>query len=198
MVRGDRQTRREPRLAAFAPAVVLVVLGSLAAVAFLTALVSATLGVKVAVIPTGSMEPAVPAGSAALVRTTTADAVRVGDIVIVDRPGDVPLAHRVIGIDDPADAGGPTRDLTLRGDANPGPDPEPFRVDEVGVVLLTVPGGATIVDALRSPWVLGAVAVVAVGLVIAALRMRASPAVSDEEEPPSEAATLRRDVARRG
>ncbi|MBN9605618.1 MAG: signal peptidase I [Actinomycetales bacterium] len=110
---------------------------------------------------TGSMEPTIPTGSVALVHQVPASEVRVGDIVTVDRPGALPVTHRVVSVE----GSGPTRVLTLRGDANPVDDPAPYVVDSVRVVRAWIPGGAQVVAAFSNPVVLGALTVGATALV---------------------------------
>ena len=74
---------------------------------------------------TGSMEPTIPTGSLAVVHEIPASEIAVGDIVTVDRPGQLPVTHRVTSV-----AGtGETRTITLRGDANPTDDVAPYVVE---------------------------------------------------------------------
>ncbi|HEY1105973.1 MAG TPA: S26 family signal peptidase, partial [Agromyces sp.] len=73
--------------------------------------------VGIVLFRTGSMGPTIPAGSAALVREVPASSLAVGDVVTVDRPGRLPVTHRIVAIDD--GSGPELRRLTLRGDANP-------------------------------------------------------------------------------
>ncbi|MGO1266499.1 MAG: hypothetical protein ACTMIY_07705 [Microbacterium gubbeenense] len=42
---------------------------------------------------TGSMEPTIPAGSVAVVQQVDAAAASVGDVVTVDRAGELPITH---------------------------------------------------------------------------------------------------------
>ena len=44
---------------------------------------------------TGSMSPTIPAGSLAVVKEIPAADINVGDVVTVDRPGKLPVTHRV-------------------------------------------------------------------------------------------------------
>lgn len=169
---GGARSARARRSRRAWPNVVLAVLAGLGVTAFLTVLVTGLLGYRVALVSTGSMEPAMPAGSAALVHSVTADTVGLGDVVTVDREGALPIVHRVVAIHDPAERGDPTRDLTLRGDANPVDDPAPYRVDHVGLVMAVLPGAAPVIDRLRTPWVLGAVLIAVAGVALFALSMR--------------------------
>ncbi|SMQ59733.1 signal peptidase I [Agreia sp. VKM Ac-1783] len=106
---------------------------------------------------TGSMSPTIPAGSLALVREIPASEVRVGDVVTVDRPDQLPVTHRVVAAQPGADG---QSVLTLRGDANPVDDPAPYTVSTVRIVMASVPGLAFAVVAMSNPWALAAVSVV--------------------------------------
>ncbi|WP_235526872.1 signal peptidase I [Plantibacter sp. Leaf314] len=105
---------------------------------------------------TGSMSPTIPTGSLALVREIPASDIRVGDVVTVDRPGQLPVTHRVTSVTDGGEgAPGSQRLITMQGDANLSEDPEPYRVETVRIVLGSVPGLAAIVIWFSNPWVLG-------------------------------------------
>jgi signal peptidase len=110
---------------------------------------------------TGSMQPTIPTGSLAVVHEIPASEVRVGDIVTVDRPGLLPVTHRVTAIS----GAGDRRALTLKGDANPVDDPAPYDVDTVRIVWAWVPGWAGVVVWFSNPLVLGALTVGTAGLV---------------------------------
>lgn len=101
---------------------------------------------------TGSMSPTIPAGSLALVHQVPAAQARVGDVVTVDRPGQLPITHRVVSVD-PGREG--SARLVLKGDANPTPDPAPYDVATVREVVWSAPGLARVVVWLGSPWVIG-------------------------------------------
>ncbi|QZQ53630.1 hypothetical protein KZI27_00655 (plasmid) [Curtobacterium sp. TC1] len=45
---------------------------------------------------TGSMSPAIPTGSLAVVKQIPAAQAQVGQVVTVDRPGQLPITHRVV------------------------------------------------------------------------------------------------------
>lgn len=126
-----------------------------------------TLDLGLIVFRTGSMSPAIPTGSAALVRTLPADRVRVGDVVTVPSPvGPLPVTHRVVSAEPLAD--GSTR-LVLRGDANDAPDPFPYDVTEVRRVVAHAPGVGVALVRLHDPRALGAITVVVAGLILWAL-----------------------------
>lgn len=152
------------------------VAGSLCAV---LALFGAVAGFGVVLFRTGSMSPAIPAGSAALVRTVTADQVEVGDVVTVDRPGLLPITHRVVAVEVAGTGDPDARALTLRGDANTADDPTPYTVTSVRRVVASVPGVAQTIAAAGDPRVLGPVAVGVSALITCMLwprRRRPGPA----------------------
>lgn len=104
---------------------------------------------------TGSMSPTIPTGSLALVREIPASDIRVGDVVTVDRPGQLPVTHRVTSVTGDGTGDSAQRTITLKGDANASADPAPYLVSTVRVVLASVPGLAYVVVWLSNPWVLG-------------------------------------------
>jgi len=110
---------------------------------------------------TGSMSPTIPTGSLAVVHQIPATDIHVGDVVTVDRPGQLPVTHRVTSV-----AGsGSTRTITLRGDANPTDDIAPYVVSSVKIVWWSIPGWARIVVWFSDPFVLGGLTVGATALV---------------------------------
>ncbi|GAA1490745.1 signal peptidase I [Brachybacterium sacelli] len=148
-------------------------LGLLCAV---VAVLTSFLGFQVMLFSSGSMEPTIPVGSAALVSSVEAADVEVGDIVTVERgAGELPVTHRVVAVEpaDTADA----RLLTLRGDANDQDDPAPYEVTEVGRMVFSVPGVAPLVAQLGTSRMLAPLGVVAAAFVIWGLWPR-SPARS--------------------
>ncbi|MGC5054434.1 signal peptidase I [Micromonospora sp. DT48] len=105
---------------------------------------------------TGSMSPTIPAGSLAVVREIPASEVKVGDVVTVDRTPLPPITHRVVQIDE---GGGPTRLLTLRGDANDSNDSAPYAVTHVRLVTWSVPRLGYAVRAVSNPYATSAITV---------------------------------------
>ena len=103
---------------------------------------------------TGSMSPTIPAGSLALVREIPAADARVGDVLTIARPGELPITHRVTSVE-PAD--GALTSITMRGDANDFDDPAPYTVADARIVLYSVPGLAAAVVAVSHPAVLAAI-----------------------------------------
>lgn len=110
---------------------------------------------------TGSMSPTIPTGSLAVVHQIPASDIHVGDVVTVDRPGLLPVTHRVTSVE----GSGPTRTITLRGDANPTDDIAPYVVSSVRIVWWSIPGWARIVVWFSDPFVLGGLTLGATALV---------------------------------
>lgn len=146
----DRPTRRSLRAAAGGSGraggravrgvqrVALDVAAALGALAILAAVACLALGVRPAVVVSGSMAPGIPVGSVTLARTVPAEQVAVGDVVTVPRTTGAGLVtHRVVEAA-PAEDGRSTV-LRLQGDANAEPDALPYVVTEVGQVLGSVP-----------------------------------------------------------
>ncbi|NUL44773.1 signal peptidase I [Cellulosimicrobium funkei] len=137
------------------------------------AVLTSFLGFRVMLFSSGSMEPTIPVGSAALVSQVKATDVEVGDIVTVDRgAGELPVTHRVVQIEE--STAGPARQLTLRGDANSQNDPAPYDVTEVGRVVGSVPSVAPLVAQLGTARVLAPLGVVAAAFVVWGLWPRRS------------------------
>lgn len=123
-----------------------------------------TAGITLIMFKTGSMSPTIPAGSVAVVQRIPAAEVEVGDVVTVDREGELPVTHRVTTIVPGAtDA---ERVITLKGDANATEDPFPYTVSSVRTVLFSIPGIATVIVAMGNPFVLGGITVAAAVLVV--------------------------------
>ena len=122
---------------------------------------------------TGSMSPTIPAGSLALVREIPAAEARVGDVLTIARPGELPITHRVTSV---SPLGGGLTGITMRGDANDFDDPAPYAVETARIVLFSVPGLATAVVAVSHPVVLGSITLSAALLVSWAFWPRAKTA----------------------
>jgi signal peptidase len=124
---------------------------------------------------TGSMAPTIPAGSVAVVQRVPAADIAIGDVVTVDREGQLPVTHRVTSIEPGT---GDARVITMRGDANASDDPFPYTVTSVRVVLFSVPGIATLIVAMGNPIVLGGLTIAATTLVVWAFWPRTGRAES--------------------
>lgn len=108
------------------------------------------------------MSPRYPTGSVAVSAPIALDAVRIGDVVTVQRgPGRVPITHRVVGIH--VASSGRAAVVHLKGDANTDEDPRPYDVTALRRVVLPLP---PIADALRytgSPVVVAGVCALIIG-----------------------------------
>ncbi|MDR1790071.1 MAG: signal peptidase I [Propionibacteriaceae bacterium] len=93
-------------------------------------------GIKPYVIISGSMEPAIPTGSVVFTRAQEASDLRYGDVVVVDRAGQLPVTHRVVAKEKLETS---YYRLILKGDANLSPDPAPYDVTDVRIVMSYVP-----------------------------------------------------------
>ncbi|TVU59301.1 signal peptidase I [Paenarthrobacter nitroguajacolicus] len=142
------------------------------AVCILAVVCALLFNITLVMFKTGSMAPAIPAGSLAVVREIPAAEVTIGDVVTVDRPGKLPITHRVQTIG-PAD--GAARTITMKGDANTESDPAPYVVQRVRLVLWSAPGLAYPLTAAANPVVLGATTVAVSALVTWVLWPRHAP-----------------------
>lgn len=139
-----------------------IAVGGIAAIVVVVLVGVLGFGLGVVRLATGSMTPAYPTDSLLLVRDVDARTVERGDVVTVTRDGAVPITHRVVT--SRLRPGGV--ELVLRGDANSTVDPQPYRVQRVGLVLGGVPFGGAALAAVQSPLGLGAATVVVALLVL--------------------------------
>ena len=137
-----------------------------------------TANITLIMFRTGSMSPTITAGSVAVVQQVPAASVEVGDIVTIDRQGELPVTHRITSIEQGASAA--QRVITMRGDANDVDDPHPYEVTEVRRVLFAVPGVAKVIVAMGSPYVLGGLTIGATVLVVWAFWPRDRPKEDEE------------------
>ena len=126
---------------------------SLAAVIGALCLVVTVAGVSYGIRPviflSGSMSPAIPAGSLALSRSVPAADLRPGDVVSVPA-GDRQVTHRIVDI---THHGG-SATLRLRGDANARTDDRSYEVEAAPRVLGSVPHAGVLIAWLsRTPGV---------------------------------------------
>ena len=86
------------------------------------------------VVRSGSMEPTIPTGSVVFYKKVEADRVKVGDVIVFDKPGaaNEKVTHRVFKVS----AGPNGRYFTTKGDANGAPDD--WRVPAVGTGWVSV------------------------------------------------------------
>jgi signal peptidase I len=139
-------------------------LAGLGAIVWLIA--SAAFGTQLMIFRTGSMAPTMPTGAAAVTVPVAPDAIRVGDVVTVQRPGAaLPVTHRVVST--AADPGHPdARILVLKGDANRIADAQPYTVSEARRVVVAVPGLGSALLVARTPVVVGATTIGVAALVV--------------------------------
>lgn len=175
MTDGEPAGRRSPlwrRIGGGAGQVLLTAAAIVGLLCILAVPLALWFGISFTMFSTGSMAPTIPAGSVAVVREVPASDVAVGDVVTVQRPGEMPVTHRVREVSAGPDE---ARTLVLRGDANEFDDVEPYQVTTVGLVLFSVPGIAPAVASLSNPIVLGGLTVAAAGLVLWAFWPRRHP-----------------------
>ena len=125
------------------------------------------LGWQSVILATGSMSPGLPAGALVVERPIAASELAIGDIVTVDRGDRPPVTHRIIAIA-PATGILSSREITLQGDANDDPDPRPYVVEKVGLVVAGFPWGGQAIVFLRTPLALGIITVIIALLVLRA------------------------------
>lgn len=134
------------------------------AVCILLVVLALTAQITLIMFRTGSMSPTIPAGSVAVVQRVPASEITVGDVVTVDREGELPVTHRVTSVI--AGASAQERVITMQGDANTAEDPFPYTVSSVRKVIFAIPGVASIIAGMGNPMVLGVLTVAATSLVV--------------------------------
>lgn len=158
------EPRRRRRVGRMLGDTALWIAAAAGTVCILLVVLAMTAGITLILFRTGSMSPTIPAGSVAIVQRIPATEVEVGDVVTVDREGELPVTHRVTSVA-PGESDA-ERVLTLRGDANASDDPFPYTVSTVRIVLFSVPGIASGIAALGHPLVLGGLTAGATLLVV--------------------------------
>lgn len=156
--------RRRARLGGVVGEAILWVTAAAGLVCIVLVILAVTANISLIMFRTGSMAPTIPAGSVAVVQQVDAAEVSVGDVVTVDRAGDLPVTHRVTSIE--RGGGDDERVITMRGDANDVEDPSPYEVTTVRTVLFSVPGIAPVIVALGNPFVLGGITIAVALLVV--------------------------------
>jgi len=155
----QRSTRRSAGSRVGSVLLTLAAIGGV--ICILLVLLAVFFHITLIMFKTGSMSPTIPEGSLAVVRQIPASEIHVGEVVTVDRAGDLPISHRVTSVH----GSGVSRVITLKGDANLAPDPLPYTVTSVRLVLWSVPQLAYAIVWLSDPFVLGAIALGAAALV---------------------------------
>jgi signal peptidase len=126
---------------------VLITIAGLAGVIAILVTIAPFFGWTVVRLATGSMAPVYPTDSLLITHSIPAADAHVGEIVMVQRPGELPITHRVVSAT--AEANGIEK-LRLKGDDNNTADAAPYLVSTVGLVVAGVPWGGQIFAALRS------------------------------------------------
>ncbi|MGO3555266.1 MAG: signal peptidase I, partial [Microbacterium gubbeenense] len=108
--------RRRARVGGVVGEVLLWLAAAAGLICIVLVILAYTANITLIMFRTGSMEPTIPAGSVAVVQQVDAAAVSVGDVVTVDRAGELPITHRVTSV--AAGASADERVITMRGDAN--------------------------------------------------------------------------------
>jgi signal peptidase len=139
-------------------------LGTLGAISLIAAVAAHIWGFSIILFSTGSMSPTIPAGSAALVRLIPAPELEVGDVTTVERPGQLPITHRITTIE-PLAGNSAARVITMRGDANAIDDAAPYVVSDARIVVASMPGVATWFANLRDARLMGLLTLLAGALV---------------------------------
>lgn len=166
---------RRPRLATVA----VTAAAALGALCLLVTALCASFGLRPLMVTSGSMGPAIPAGSLVFAETGDARAAEVGDVVVVATGAGSRVMHRVVETAVTADGAV----LTLKGDANATPDAEPYVVESVGQVRLDVPWLGHPLSWLATPWGRVLLGAAVLGLVLFALRRGGPPRGARQDAP---------------
>jgi signal peptidase len=153
--------------------VLLWIGAGLGCICMVLVVLAVTAGVTLMMFRTGSMSPAIPAGSVAVVQQIAASEIHVGDVVTVDRAGGLPITHRVTSVQPGSSSA--IRVITMRGDANAQDDLSPYPIESARIVRFSIPGIAPAIAAMGSPLVLGGITVAAASLALWAFWPRRSP-----------------------
>ena len=148
-----------PAIARAARALV-VITAALGVVSVVLAIVCVAAGSRPMVFRSGSMSPAIPAGSLALTRSVPAADVSVGDVVTVQTATGARVTHRVFALD----RHDGVAMLQLKGDANRAADSAIYPVRDVQRTWFSMPYAGSVVILLSSP--LGGVVLVAYLLLV--------------------------------
>src|ERR1700744_1114929 len=126
----------------------LITLAGLLGVIAILVTVAPFFGWTVVPLATGSIPPAFPTDSLLLTPSVSAADVSVGDVVMVQRPGQLPITHRVVAMKPGA---GGLEQLPLKGEAHATKDATPSLVRTVVLVVGGVQWGGQVFADLRSP-----------------------------------------------
>lgn len=140
-------------------------------------------GFALRIVRTGSMQPAIKPGDAAIVRATRVEQLHPRDIAVLFHPGDgEATAHRILTLDVTTDG----VDIVTKGDANPASDPVVRVPRNIALeqVLLVIPNAGYALAVLGSPLVLASwCALGLIVLVVAEIQVRRRRLPSPSAEP---------------
>ncbi|RLP74529.1 signal peptidase I [Mycetocola tolaasinivorans] len=156
-----------------------VVIGAAAALIIAFVLVPRVTGATPYTVLTGSMRPSMPPGTTVVVRPVEFDTIRVGDVITYQIASGKPevVTHRVIAVNITPE--GPR--LETKGDANPAPDQNPIRPEQVrGKVWYWAPVVGYLSQGVQTDtrtWIARGIGIALIGyagyLVVSAVRGRA-------------------------
>lgn len=106
-------------------------------------------GYCLAVVETGSMEPNIPTGSLIVIQESKTYCV--GDVVTYINNKDLSITHRIVNINNGI--------VEAKGDANSVSDPKFSEDSIVGKVIYTIPYMGKAIDSVKSPYVIGVLAI---------------------------------------
>jgi signal peptidase len=114
---------------------------------------SSASGWKALSVPTGSMQPAIQAGSLVLVRRVPASSLKLGDVITYTNPLDArkTISHRIIKM---YLVGDKVRGFITKGDANQSPDIPVTSGRVIGKVVWHIPYIGYGLLAAKKPWVI--------------------------------------------
>ena len=142
------QTTTFTRIGARVGSALLTFAAFLGALCIAALIASQLFQLSIILFSTGSMSPTMPTGAIAVVKEIPADTARVGQVVTVNRPGELPITHRIVSATHLSNG---STELVLRGDANKNNDPAPYTVTSVRLVVASVPWGAQVVAFISTP-----------------------------------------------
>ncbi|GAA1716944.1 signal peptidase I [Dietzia cercidiphylli] len=144
-------TPRSPRIGKWIGERILDLLALGGVICIIAVVAAFAFNISLIMFKTGSMSPTIPTGSLALVREIQASQAEVGDVLTIDRPGQLPVTHRVVST---AHVGGGEYSIEMKGDANDNKDPAPYQVTQARVVIYSVPELGYLVSKVSDPRVM--------------------------------------------
>ncbi|TFD49110.1 hypothetical protein E3T55_11805, partial [Cryobacterium frigoriphilum] len=123
----------------------------LGVVSILAALAAAFFGITPLIFRSGSMAPLIETGALAIAHRVPAADIRVNDIISATNSSGTRVTHRVEAIDE---LEGGSVALTMRGDANPIADAEPYVLAQADLILWHANGlGFALQEAQKPQWI---------------------------------------------